>query len=335
MTIARVQTFAFSGIEALPVEVQVQIAPGLPVFLVVGLADKAVGEARERVRAALTSMGLALPPKRILVNLAPADLLKEGSHFDLPIALAVLTAMEILPADEMSQFAAIGELSLDGRINAVAGVLPAALAAASRDLGLICPEAQGAEAGWAGEMGVLASPDLLCLINHFRGTQLLGPPPKGMLDTPAPTADLAEVRGMATARRALEIAASGGHNMLMIGPPGGGKSMLAARMPGLLPTLPRARRWRSAWSTASPGCSRMAGSSPARLIATRITQRARRRWPGEATVPSRARSRWRTGVCCSSTSCLPYNIANDLYDMPGAPTKRLTLLGFWLGFRIF
>jgi magnesium chelatase family protein len=237
MTIARVQTFAFSGIEALPVEVQVQIAPGLPVFLVVGLADKAVGEARERVRAALTAMGLALPPKRILVNLAPADLLKEGSHFDLPIALGVLTAMDILPAEEMSQFAAIGELSLDGRINSVAGVLPAALAAAGRDLGLICPEAQGAEAGWAGEIGVLASPDLLCLINHFRGTQMLAPPPQGTIGAGAPMADLADVRGMATARRALEIAASGRHNMLMIGPPGGGKSMLAARMPGLLPDL--------------------------------------------------------------------------------------------------
>jgi magnesium chelatase family protein len=237
MTIARVQTFAFSGIEALPVEVQVQIAPGLPVFLVVGLADKAVGEARERVRAALTSMGLALPPKRILVNLAPADLLKEGSHFDLPIALGVLTAMDILPAEEMSQFAAIGELSLDGRINSVAGVLPAALAAAGRDLGLICPEAQGPEANWAGEIGVLASPDLLCLINHFRGTQMLSPPPPGSIGAGAPMADLADVRGMATARRALEIAASGNHNMLMIGPPGAGKSMLAARMPGLLPDL--------------------------------------------------------------------------------------------------
>lgn len=231
------QTFAFSGIEALPVEVQVQIAPGLPVFLVVGLADKAVGEARERVRAALTAMGLSLPPKRILVNLAPADVLKEGSHFDLPIALGVLTAMDILPAEEMARFAALGELSLDGRLASVSGVLPAAIAAGARDLGLICPEAQGAEAGWAGEIGVLAPPDLLSLINHFKGEALLPTPPRGVIGPAGEEPDLADVRGMASARRAVEIAAAGGHNLLMIGPPGGGKSMLAARIPGLLPDL--------------------------------------------------------------------------------------------------
>ncbi|HQT84776.1 MAG: AAA family ATPase [Acidiphilium sp. 37-64-53] len=237
MSIARVQTFSFSGIEALPVEVQVQIAPGLPLFLIVGLADKAVGESRERVRAALTAMGLALPPKRILVNLAPADLLKEGSHFDLPIALGVLTAMDILPAEEMARFAALGELSLDGRLAPVAGVLPAAIAAGARDLGLICPESQGAEAGWAGEIGVLAPPNLLSLINHFKGDGILTPPPRGTIDRTDDGPDLADVRGMATARRAVEIAAAGGHNLLMIGPPGGGKSMLAARIPGLLPDL--------------------------------------------------------------------------------------------------
>ena len=152
MGIARVNSFAFAGIEAQPVEVQVQIASGLPNFLMVGLPDKAVGEARERVRAALTAMGLALPPKRVLVNLAPADVLKEGSHFDLPVALAVLAAMDVLPGEELAQFAALGELSLDGRINPVAGVLPAAIAAAARELGLICPEAQGPEAGWAGDI---------------------------------------------------------------------------------------------------------------------------------------------------------------------------------------
>ncbi|MGH7120392.1 MAG: YifB family Mg chelatase-like AAA ATPase [Acetobacteraceae bacterium] len=236
-TLARVRSFAFVGIEAVPVEVQVQISPGLPAFLVVGLADKAVGEARERVRAALTAMGLAVPPRRVLVNLAPADLLKEGSHFDLPIALALLAAMGVLPIEEVAGFAALGELSLDGTIAPVGGVLPAAIGASAQDLGLICPAAQGGEAAWAGRIEVLAAPDLIALVNHFKGTQALTPPePPGMQEvTQAP--DLAEVKGMETARRALEIAAAGGHNLLLIGPPGAGKSMLAARLPGLLPSL--------------------------------------------------------------------------------------------------
>ncbi len=237
MTIARVQSFAFAGIEALAVEVQVQISSGLPAFLVVGLPDKAVGEARERVRAALTAMGLSLPPKRVLINLAPADLLKEGSHFDLPIALAVLAAMDVLPREDLLEFAAVGELSLDGTLNPVAGVLPAAIAASARGLGLICPAAQGGEAAWAGQIAVLAAPDLLALINHFRGQQVLTPPePAGIADAGA-AADLQDVRGMETSRRALEIAAAGGHNLLLIGPPGSGKSMLAARLPGLQPDL--------------------------------------------------------------------------------------------------
>jgi magnesium chelatase family protein len=237
MSVARVGSFAFSGIEAIPVEIQVQISAGLPAFLVVGLPDKAVAEARERVRAALTAMGLALPPRRVLINLAPADLLKEGSHFDLPMALGVLAAMDVLPADEIGQFAALGELSLDGRLCAVAGVLPAAIAASARDLGLICPATQGAEAAWAGRIEVLAPPDLLALINHFRGTQLLGVPvPPDAEDLPSGH-DLQDVRGMETAKRAIEIAAAGAHNLMMIGPPGSGKSMLAARLPGLLPDL--------------------------------------------------------------------------------------------------
>ena len=214
-----------------------QISSGLPAFLIVGLADKAVGEARERVRAALTAMGLSLPPRRVLINLAPADLLKEGSHFDLPIALAVLAAMDVLPREELAGYAAVGELSLDGAVVPVTGVLPAAMGASARDLGLICPALQGGEAAWAGRIEVLAPPDLLSIINHFRGTQVLSPPdPAGPAET-GPGPDLSEVRGMETTKRALEIAAAGNHNLLMIGPPGAGKSMLAARMPRLLPDL--------------------------------------------------------------------------------------------------
>jgi magnesium chelatase family protein len=235
--IARVNTFAFSGIDAIPVEVQVQISPGTPALVLVGLPDKAVGEAKERVRAAFAAIGLSLPPRRVLINLKPADLLKEGSHFDLPLALAILAGMDVLPRDEVAGYAALGELSLDGTLSPVAGVLPAAIGASASDLGLICPASQGGEAAWAGRIEVLAPRDLLTLINHFRGTQVLTPPETPGLAEAERGPDMRDVKGMESARRAVEIAAAGGHNLLLIGPPGAGKSMLAARMPGLLPDL--------------------------------------------------------------------------------------------------
>ena len=239
--VALVSTVAYLGLEARAVEVQCQVAPGLPAFAVVGLPDKAVGESRQRVSAALTAMGLALPPKRITVNLSPADLPKEGSHYDLPIALALLSAMGIVDAEQMADFVAVGELALDGRVIPSPGVLLAALHASESEKGLICPAAQGSEAGWVsgGSNGVpvVAAPDLISLLNHLKGNQVLPPPAPGQVDPPERGPDLKQVKGQETARRALEIAAAGAHNLLMVGPPGAGKSLLASCLPGILPDL--------------------------------------------------------------------------------------------------
>lgn len=235
--VALVRTVAYLGLEARAVEVQCSIAPGLPKFNIVGLADKAVGESKERVRAALSAMGLALPPKRITINLSPADLPKEGSHYDLPIALALLAVMGAADAEQLTDFVAVGELALDGRVVPSPGVLLAALHASEEETGLICPAAQGSEARWASGVPVVAAPDLISLLNHLKGTQRLPAPPPGEVEQAAHGPDLKQVKGQETARRALEIAAAGGHNLLMIGPPGAGKSLLASCLPGILPEL--------------------------------------------------------------------------------------------------
>ena len=235
--VARAYTVAFEGIEARRVEVQCAFSPGMPSFSIVGLPDKAVSEARERVRAALNAMAIALPARKVTINMSPADLPKEGSHFDLPIALAVLAALEIIPAEEVENTLALGELSLDGSLVPVIGALPAAMAAAEDERALICPKACGAEAAWVGAAKVLAARTLPAVIQHFTGQSPLDPAAPGEVSTNVSGRDMLDVKGQERAKRALEIAAAGRHHLMMVGSPGAGKSMLAARLPSILPPL--------------------------------------------------------------------------------------------------
>ena len=231
----------FNGMDATRIDVQVQLATGLskPEFNIIGLADRAVKESAERIRNVISALNLHLPPKRLTVNLSPADVEKNGSHFDLPILCGILCAIGVLPMEKLSHYVILGEIGLDGAIVRTDGVLPAAVWANKNGFGIICPGAQGAEAALSGHTDILAPSHVLELINCFNGTATLPTPSVADIqkNEEKQIGDFAEVYGQDAAKRAMEIAAAGGHAVLMVGPPGSGKTMLASRLPGILPEM--------------------------------------------------------------------------------------------------
>ncbi len=238
MSLAIVHSRAQVGIDAPPVHVEVHLANGLPALSIVGLPEAAVKESKDRVRGALLTAGFEFPARRITINLAPADLPKDGGRFDLPIALGILAASGQIPSDALAGHEFVGELALSGELRPVRGVLPVAIAAREAGRSLVVPEANGAEAGLVDGVEVRVAGHLLAVCAHLGGAESLSTAPAGQGGEGVPdAADLAEVRGQAQARRALEVAAAGGHSLLMSGPPGTGKTLLASRLPGILPPM--------------------------------------------------------------------------------------------------